>query len=201
MQLYPKQRNTKRKPVSKRKIAIRAGVGALVIGAALSFVGRSMEKSKIDQLARAGDLKAKPVLVSKTSLQRANYVNKYPSISNDQIAKERGEIKKILRLNLNKDADKRAESIILKVAKEAGVSPRVALRTLARSSGKSSSMNAEINKLRLSVQEFEEQGNFNKANEANKVLQEKEKIQLILIRFEQIDAVSRSEFLSRISGY
>jgi hypothetical protein len=159
-----------------------------------------MERSKIDQLARTGDLKAKTTLVSKASTMSA-LKTAYPQVTETQIVKEQKEIRKLLRLNPNSEVDKRVESTILRIAKDSGVSPRVALRTLARSSGKSSALNIPINSLKAELNSSQLRGDAVRAKYQFAELEEKQKIQLILKGFEEMPEALRTEFRGRISGY
>ncbi len=199
MPLFKPRGNVKKKPGSKRK-AVGLTIGGLAVAAALSFVGRSMEKSKVEQLARTGDLKAKTTLVSKASTM-STFKTAYPQVTEAQILKEQNEIRKLLRLNLTNEVDKRVESTILRIAKKAGVSPRVTVRTLARSGGESSALEIPINSLKAELKLSQSRGDLKRAKYQFAELEKKQKIQLILKGFEEMSEASRTEFRGRISGY
>lgn len=199
MPLFNKRNNTKQKP-SKGKIAVRAGIGALAVAAALSLVGKSMEKSKLDQLARMGESKAKTNLVAKAA-SIPTLKSAYPQVTDIQLKKEQGQIRKILELKVTNETDRMVESSILKIAKASGVSPRVALRTLARSDGRSSALNPAIDKLKYELNMAQIRGDLKSAQYLFSEMEEKQKIQLILRNFEAMDEQSRGKFRARIKGY
>ena len=200
MPLFNRQRNAKRKPISKGKVLARVGLGAAVVATALSFIGKSMEKSKLDQLARVAERERTSISAS-ASPKKPVYVNKYPPVSEKQMAKEIRQIKGLLGLNLANKIDQKVQSMILKIAKDSGVSPRVALRTLARSTGKMALLKADLEEYKKLMHTLESEGNSIGAKSVNEEVQRKAKILEILESFNKFDATSREVFLIRIEGY
>jgi hypothetical protein len=200
MPLFNRLKNNKRKPVSKGKVLARVGIGAAVVATALTFIGRSMEKSQLRQLARVAERERTSASAS-AAPKKFVYENKYPPVSEKQVVKEIRQIKGLLGLNLANKTDQKVQSMILKIAKDSGVSPRVALRTLARSTGKMALLKADLEEYKKLMRTLESEGNSIGAKSVNEEVQRKGKILEILESFNKFDTISREMFLIRIEGH
>jgi hypothetical protein len=200
MALFKQKVNAKK---SKLRTAVKTGgIASAAVIAALALVNKSIDRSKIDQLARSGELRAKTNIVSKVSAEKKPYTNMYPKISSEQEAKEMNQVAKILELSASdKIKGKPMLDKILRFSREAGVSPRVWVRTVARSDGKSVSLNNEANRLEKILEEQEKLGNYEGANNVSKELQRIRKIQAVLETVEQMKSSDRSELITHIKKY
>ncbi len=160
-----------------------------------------MERSKLDQLARASESREKSAMSSKAFSREALYTSSYPRVTEAQTIKEQKEIRRILRLKPTNEIDRRVESNILKIAKNTGVSPRRTLRTIARSSGRSSALNGKINAFMADLKSSERSGDTRRAKYVFNQLEELMRIQAILEEVEKMPPASSEELRNRIKGY
>lgn len=188
------------KPTLRKRIAIAAkmGIGALAVATALNLVNKSMTRAGLDRLAMESELKAKTTMVEKANT--AKYTNRYPKVSPQTASKEMKEVAKLLKLNLKNETDAKISDAIFEIAQNSQVPPRVALRTLARSSGKASSLNERASMQRQRVRELEAAKEFEIADKANFELQQIEKIQKILIERDKLSPETRSLMMKRINS-
>lgn len=201
MPLYKPRNNVRKNTTSKGKVLARVGIGAAVVATALSFIGKSMEKSKLDQLARASESREKSAMSSKAFSRDALYATSYPRVTEAQTLKEQKEIRRILRLKPTSAVDQRVESTILRIAKATAVSPRRTLRTIARSSGRSSALNGKISALKSDLNSSELSGDTRRAKYVFNQLEELTRIQAILQEVEKMPPASVEELRGRIKGY
>jgi len=195
----PTQNISASKPSFRKRLAIAAkiGLGALAVSTALRLVDTSMNRAKVDRLARASDLRAKTTLVEKSNLK---YTNRYPQLSPADVSREMKEVSKKLKLNLNTEEDKKISDAIFEVARKSGVSPETALNTLKGSSGRASAYDKKIAAQRQRVKELEEIGEITIARKANHILQQMEKIQKIAEERDKLDPSIRSSMLRKIDS-
>lgn len=188
------------KPTLRKRLAlaVKMGLGALVVSTALNLVNKSVTRAGLDRLSMQNELRAKTTMVEKTNTPK--YTNRYPKVSPEIASKEMKEVAKLLKLNLSKEADVKISDAVFEVARKSGVSPRVALRTLARSSGRASAYNEKISLQRQRVKELEEIGQFETANKASYILQQIEKMQKIAEERDKLPSESRELLLSRLSA-
>jgi len=186
-----KKQGLKKKLLNAGKI----GIGAIAVATAMNLVNKSITRARIDELARASELRAKQVMVLKDG--SVKYPNKYPKITPAQATKEMSQVRQILKLNMASEADVRIANNLFEVAMKAGVSPRIALRTIARSSGKSSALNPEINRLENILIEQEKLKNYEGAKRVDEKLKKIKKIKLILETLESMNSKESKELKLR----
>lgn len=192
-----KKKSVVKKPGLKKKLltAGKMGLGVIAVATALNLVNKSITNARINELARASELKANQVVVLKDGSIR--YPNYYQKITPSQATKEMREVRQILKLKMSSEADMRIANNLFEVAMKSGLSPRIALRTIARSSGRSSALNPEIKRLEGILIEQEKLKNFDGANLVNKKLQKIKKIKLVLETLESMDSKARNELQFR----
>ncbi|MGI6589630.1 MAG: hypothetical protein ACOX1V_03115 [Candidatus Iainarchaeum sp.] len=173
----------------------RVGKMVGVIGVATTLALPANKAINNARVASANKARANQVLVLKEGSFK--YPTRYPPVNSKQFAKEMRQVQRILKLNMNKEADRQIAMSLSKVAKEAGVSPRVASRTIARSHGSSKALNPEINRLRTILAEQEKIKNVEGAKRVNEELQRVEKIKSILEILESMNQKEREALQKR----
>ncbi len=182
----------KRKIISRAtKIVTGVGLGAALMG----LISGSVEKSNVRNIA---NLKSRAEIAESHSV--TNYTNRYPKVSPQVASKEMKEVEKLLKLNMTNESDVKMADNVFEIARQSGVSPRVALRTIARSSGKANSLDAKAAMQRERVRDLEAKGEFELANEVNMELQQTEKIQEILRAQDRLDARSKDLLKKRANS-
>lgn len=177
----------------------KTAVGATLAGALVGLIGVSVEKSKIANISNINA--SKKASVTQTQIGSSKYKNRYPLVSEKQFAKEMKQVSKIIRLNPKNAVDARIATNIINIAKGTGVSPRVALRTIARTSSSFKSFNYRIIELKRELALAEEKNYLEHANAINFELQKIEKIQSIVREVEGLTPSMREELVNRVKKY